>query len=384
MKKWLHALTSLVALSWVIVVLADSDSPKDAAAAEQELAELRGRIGTLEREIAKQGERRSSAEEALRAAERSESEVRSKLRQIDRQVAATRETLAVLEGQVEATRVELRGHLSILERQLRLAYVAGKEQWLRMVLSQRDAVTVGRQLVYYSYVARQRSTLIDSVDAALEELKEKAVEVDQEQQRLEELEAVEQRRLEELSSIRQSRGQALARIDKDIASQGDQIDGLRLEAKELELLVAELTRLLATLPSIDATNFAEKKGAMGWPAEGRLIRKFGQSKADGRLRWDGVLLDAEAGSEVKAVHHGRVVFSDWLPGMGLLIVVEHGDGYLSLYGHNRDLIREVGEWVTSGTVIAHVGDSGGQVSAGLYFEIRKDGQPVDPGKWIRE
>jgi septal ring factor EnvC (AmiA/AmiB activator) len=102
------------------------------------------------------------------------------------------------------------------------------------------------------------------------------------------------------------------------------------------------------------------------------------------MRWDGVLLAAEAGAEVTAVHHGRVVFSDWLPGMGLLIVVEHGDGYLSLYGHNRDLIREVGEWVPTGTIIGHVGDSGGQVSAGLYFEIRKDGKPVDPSQWIRK
>ena len=112
------------------------------------------------------------------------------------------------------------------------------------------------------------------------------------------------------------------------------------------------------------------------------MRKFGQPKADGRLRWDGVLLGAPAGAQVRAVHHGRVVYSDWLPGMGLLLVIEHGDGYMSLYGHNQDLIMQVGDWVTPGAVVAHVGDSGGQAVPGLYFEIRKDGQPVDPGGWI--
>ncbi len=130
------------------------------------------------------------------------------------------------------------------------------------------------------------------------------------------------------------------------------------------------------------TPFVNRKGQMTWPTDGRLLRKFGESKADGRLRWDGVLLATGAGSEVLAVHHGRVVYSDWLPGMGLLVVLEHGDGYLTLYGHNQDLIMEVGEWVTPGTVIAHVGDSGGQPVPGLYFEIRKNGAPVNPSHWV--
>jgi septal ring factor EnvC (AmiA/AmiB activator) len=146
--------------------------------------------------------------------------------------------------------------------------------------------------------------------------------------------------------------------------------------------VAELTRLVGDLSIGDTTPFVNRKGQMTWPTDGRLLRKFGESKADGRLRWDGVLLATGAGSEVLAVHHGRVVYSDWLPGMGLLVVLEHGDGYLTLYGHNQDLIMEVGEWVTPGTVIAHVGDSGGQPVPGLYFEIRKNGSPVNPSHWV--
>jgi septal ring factor EnvC (AmiA/AmiB activator) len=143
-----------------------------------------------------------------------------------------------------------------------------------------------------------------------------------------------------------------------------------------------MTRNLSNLPIEASVPFSERKGYMELPATGKVIRKFGQSRADGRLRWEGMLVAAPAGDEVRAVHHGRVVFSDWLPGMGLLVVLEHGDGYLSLYGHNEDVVTEVGEWVGPGSIIAHVGDSGGQALTGLYFEIRKDGAPQNPARWI--
>jgi septal ring factor EnvC (AmiA/AmiB activator) len=159
---------------------------------------------------------------------------------------------------------------------------------------------------------------------------------------------------------------------------------MRGEMAELQSLVDELTRLLTSLPISDAEPFAKTRGRLEWPTDGRIMQRFGQSRADGRLRWDGVLLAAGAGEDVRAVHHGRVVYADWLQGMGLLVIIEHGNGYLSLYGHNQDVIAEIGEWVTPGAVIAHVGDSGGRAIPGLYFEIRKDGKPVDPDGWMHK
>jgi septal ring factor EnvC (AmiA/AmiB activator) len=206
--------------------------------------------------------------------------------------------------------------------------------------------------------------------------------MEREQERLSEIQRDERERLKQISQARDERHLALADINKGIATQSDQITRLQGEAESLEALVAELTRVLADLPINDSTRFVDRRGQMNWPADGRLTRKFGQSRADGHLRWEGVLLAAGAGTEVRAVHHGRVVFSDWLSGMGLLVVVEHGDGYLTLYGHNQDVVSEVGEWVNPDSVIAHVGDSGGQATSGLYFEIRKNGQPVDPHSWI--
>lgn len=382
MKGLFQGLLAPVLVVSAMFALADETGLQDAAEAEKNLTELRGRILELQKEARKEVERRGSAEQALRAAEMSEAAVRRKMQQIDAELAATRRRLSELERQAAESESELTRHRSELERQLRLAYVAGRQDWLRTVLSQRDPVSISRQMVYYSYFARQRSGLMDTVRAQLQALAENAAAVNNEENRQAEFQRAQQERLQELSEVRRSRREALARVDKKIASHGDRLDRLRKEASDLESLVAELTRLVGNLSIDDAISFADRKGRMAWPAEGRPIRKFGQSKAGGRLRWDGVLLAAGAGTEVQAIHHGRVVFSDWLPGMGLLVVVEHGDGYLSLYGHNQDLIMEVGEWVTPGTVIAHVGDSGGQAMPGLYFEIRKGGAPIDPGPWI--
>ena len=378
MRLLFQGLTGLFATIWVCVALAQGD----AAEAERDLNDVLEKIGDLEKGVKQQAKQRSATEQSLQQAEIAESRARRKLKDLARQLTDTQDRLVALNGQVESTKIKLSNHRSELSRQLRLAYITGQEEWLRLVLSQQDPTAVGRQLVYHSYITRRRAGVVADIRIALGELEEATSALHQEQQRLQQLEVNEQQRLEELSAARQNRSLALAKIETGIASQTDEIDRLRRQATELESVLKELTRLLSQLPIGDASPFAERKGQMDWPTDGRLVWKFGQPKADGQLRWDGVLLATSAGSDVRAIHHGRVVFADWLPGMGLLLVVEHGDGYLSLYGHNQDLLKDVGEWVTPGTVIAHVGDSGGQLTSGLYFEIRKDGKPVDPGQWI--
>ena len=175
----------------------------------------------------------------------------------------------------------------------------------------------------------------------------------------------------------------LSKISDSIDSKDDQIGKLQAQAKDLTELVERLARVLPQMPDVDAEPFAGKTASLSWPAQGPVLKSYGQSRAGGELKWNGVLLGAPAGSEVRAVYHGRIIFSDWLDGMGLLTIIEHGDGYMSLYGHNQDLLKDVGEWVSPGEPIAHVGDSGGQAQAGLYFEIRKDGEPVNPRNWIK-
>jgi len=360
----------------------ESGEIDDAAEAEQQLTEIRSQIEALEREITSQAAERGETEKALRKAERGESEVRLNLENIAADLVATEERLASLESESVAIRDRLAIHVGDLERQIRSAYYSGQDDWLRNILSQRDPAEIGRQLVYHSYIARERTELIDAVRADLDQLEQAETAAADQRVRLEAAQAIEREHLTELSALREQRKGALAGIDGAIATRNARIDRLRAEAEDLEALVAELTRILASIPIDGAVGFGERKGQMALPAAGRVIRKFGQSRADGHLRWEGILVGAPAGEEVRAVHYGRVVFSDWLPGMGLLVVVEHGDGYLSLYGHNQDLVSEVGEWVDPATVIAHVGDSGGQAAPGLYFEIRKDGAPQDPARWL--
>jgi septal ring factor EnvC (AmiA/AmiB activator) len=383
MKCGIHALIVLVVLLAAAPAVADDAGAADPEEVEQNLAEVRKRIRKLEKQTRRAVESRGSAQKALRKAEISESKVHGQLQQVDKELGGARERLAALEQKAGDAERELDGHRAELQYQLRQAYVAGREDFMRTILSQGDPVQLGRQLVYYRYIARQRSTLLESVRRQLQTLSETAAAVALEQARLEGIQTKREKQLGELSGARKQRHLALAKIDKNIESQSGQIDNLRLEAKDLESLVNELTRLRSTMPLTDSTPFRQSKGQLDWPADGRLARKFGQPRADGRLRWEGVLLAANAGADVRAVHHGRVVYSDWLPGLGLLVVIEHGDGYLSLYGHNQDVMTEVGDWVGPGAIIAHVGDSGGQSSPGLYFEIRKDGTPVDPGSWVQ-
>lgn len=376
------AVTSLMLAISISPARPDSPEFEDAAEAEQQLTEVREQLEKLEKQINGQVAKRGKAEQALREAEKGESVVRRKLKEIADALVAAEQRLVALESEVATVRADLSQHVGELEQQLRAAYVSGRDDWLRSVLSQRDPAEVGRQLVYHSYIAKDRSALVGTVRQDLEKLETTQQALDRERAELEQTQAAERERLAELSDVRARRKLALAEISAGIASQSEQAGRLRSEAEQLEELVAELTRILANLPVVGAVPFSERKGQMSPPTTGKVLRKFGQARANGRLRWEGILVGASAGEEVRAVHHGRVVYSDWLPGMGLLVVLEHGDGYLSLYGHNQDLVTEVGEWVDPGTVIAHVGDSGGQAVTGLYFEIRKNGAPQNPAPWL--
>ena len=374
--------TPWLAVASAFLIMSSAPAQDDAVEAERELGEVRARIEQLQEKLSETDALRSSAQQALREAELAEARTRKQLAAISRDLKAARRRLGELNVRVAQRRTELDGYADALADQLRLAYMTGQEEWLRVMLNREDPVEVSRQLVYYSYIARQRTDLMAEVRIKIESLRAAVADVAAEEVRLEGLESKQQPRLAELSAARKERSIALARIDEDIADRSDRLTALQEEARSLETLVADLTRLLTSLPAGDAVPFADRKGNMAWPVQGRKIGSFGRPRADGQLRWEGVMLSAGAGTDVRAVHHGRVVFADWLPGMGLLIVLEHGDGYMSLYGHNQDLLRDVGEWVSPDTVIARVGDSGGRADPGLYFEIRKDGSPVDPADWI--
>jgi septal ring factor EnvC (AmiA/AmiB activator) len=360
-----------------------SAAPQTSEQANAELKEVRKQIDTLKDDLENEGRRRSRAERNLADVEKSEQKVRRELSSIRKKLRASKERQADLERQSEAQRKELEKQRAALANQLRVAYINGNEEWLRVSLSQQDATSLGRRMTYYGYFSQQRRVTIEKVAAALAQLEEIKVEISTEMTRLAKLEADATDKLEEIADTRTERAELVARINADIRSKDAQIERLQAQAADLTQLVKALARVMPKMPDIDAEPFAGKVASLSWPADGPIRKNFGESRADGRLKWEGVVLGASSGATVRSVYYGRVVFSDWLDGMGLLTIIDHGAGYMSLYGHNQDLLKEVGEWVDPGEVIAHVGDSGGQAAAGLYFEIRKNGKPVNPSQWIR-
>ncbi len=258
------------------------------------------------------------------------------------------------------------------------------EKLSRLLLSEEDPQELARLLAYYRYVVGARAELIDEFRATLADLDDVEADLQARRNRLATERERQAAQLAGLEDTRRERREVLARIDRDLASQGAEIAEREAERAQLETLLEEIEAAAAALmPQDDVEPFTAAQGRMPWPVDGPVVYGFGRPRAQGKLRWQGVRMRADAGDPVRAIHHGRVVYADWLRGSGLLLVIDHGEGYMSLYAHNESLLREVGDWVSTGTPVATVGDTGGQSEVGLYFEIRKDGRPTNPARWCR-
>jgi septal ring factor EnvC (AmiA/AmiB activator) len=269
-----------------------------------------------------------------------------------------------------------------LASQVRMSFLAGRQETIKLMLNQESPALLGRMLAYYDYLNRARSRRIDSVLADLATLAEIAAESERVTRELVALEREREDRVAAIGRLRAERATAVAALDEQLESGTAEIDRLRGEEARLTQLVEALEAVLAEFPVGSQAPFSGSRGKLGWPIPGRLLSRFGEPRAGPELRWKGVQVAAPAGTPVRSIYHGQVVYSDWLPGLGLLAIVDHGEGYMSLYGHNEALLKEAGDWVAPGEAIAQVGDSGGQSQTALYFEIRRNGEPVNPRDWM--
>ena len=367
------------------LALMASASPGSAQSPGQEqraLEAVRGRILSLGERVSKKHAQRSGATRELRRVEVDLGKAAQKLAALkDLQAEQTRKQEAVSRN-IGAAEGRLAQQRDSLAQQIRLSYMGGRQEALRLLLNQESPARLGRMMVYYDYLNRARSAEIDKVSADIANLERLSAEARQITRELARLAELRQQELAQLERARLERRRALADIDQELASADSQLAALKAEEDALLELVAELREVLAVFPVESQERFASLKGQLAWPLRGRVLRDYGVREAGGGAAATGVLLAAAAGSPVRALYHGRVVFADWLPGLGLLLVVDHGQGYMSLYGHNEALLKEAGDWVTPGEVIAQVGDSGGQAQPALYFEIRRDGAPENPHRWI--
>ena len=348
---------------------------------EQELEAVRERISDLKASMDKATRARDKVTSELQSAEVKIGEQQLLIRDLERDRDRTARRLGELEGEIETRETELRTESGELAEQVRAAYMAGGQERLKLLLNQQDPATLGRLLAYYDYLNRHRAGNIRGVNDRLKTLGELRSEAVAEKARLDEIAERRYAELEVLNSAQEERRALLAELETRMANESREIERLAAEEKQLGRLIAELTSILSDYPITSEEPFASYKGRLTWPIKGQLVRDYGQPRS-GALTWNGVVLAAPRGSDVRAVYHGRVVFADWLAGMGLLIIIDHGDDYLTLYGYNETLLKNPGDWVAPGDVIATVGDSGGQLAPGLYFEVRKGTRTVNPRSWV--
>ena len=354
-----------------------------------DLARVQDRIRSLEKQNQQDLAQRGQLNRKLREVEMAAARTRKELATTRRALAEGQQQLVALTRQLETTRTELERQRTDLAAQLRLAHITGGSERVRAIFNQQDPAELGRRLTWLGFLARSRSELLGSIQASLEALERNRQAVEEQQTALVALEAERRKQLAQLEGSRKERATVIASLDTQVKGQKQQLSRARDQAAGLERVLRELERAAAnarrqvpapgTTPAAPTPGKPLSKGR--WPVEGRLLADFGQPRAGGQLRWDGMLIAAPAGSEVRAIRPGKVVYADWLPGLGLLLVLDHGGGYLSLYGHNQDLTRQVGDRLAVGDVLAHVGDTGGQARSALYFEVRRNGRPLNPRQW---
>ena len=378
----LPILPILVILALPPAAVAQDDGAGLAKIKEQELEEVRDKISDLKKSMDKSARDRDRLTEDLQNAEVAIAEKRLRLQDLERERAWSAKRLAELDAAIAERESELARESDHLAAQVRAAYMSGKQEKIKLLLNQRDPAMLGRMMAYYRYFNDYRADNIGSVSGKIRELAAMHSEVAAEEARLADLARTRSAELEKLAAAQAERQTLLAALKERMAAEGREIERFAAQEKDLARLIAELTSILSDYPITSEEPFSDFRGRLTWPVAGTLLRDFGQPRVGGALKWNGVVLTAPRGREVRSVYHGRVAFADWLAGMGLLVIVDHGEGYMTLYGYNETILKNAGDWVAPGDVIATVGDSGGQVESGLYFEIRRGTQPLNPRRWV--
>ncbi len=378
----------LIAFAAAGIVLAAGVRPEivsaaaDPAAKEAELKQVRSKIDSIRKSIQAEAERRDSLAASVRKADMEVQSARQRLSTVREQRQAAQARLKDLEQERAATRAKIDAEREALSGQLRVAYMNGQQEQLKLMLNQQDPSRLGRLMVWYAYFGRARADQLTAINEHLAHLELLSEKIAAEAAQLEQLEKQQSQQVNALASARDQRKTTLAEVQSRIRSRNDELAKARREAQALEKLVEQLRRAIQEFPDLGDSPFAKVRGKLPWPVKGPLLAKFGQLRSGGPLKWHGIVIGTERGAQVRAPYPGRVVYADWLPGLGLLLVLDHGGGFMSLYGHNEQLYRGVGDRVSPGDLLSAVGDASGFGKPGLYLEIRKGRDPLDPLPWL--
>jgi septal ring factor EnvC (AmiA/AmiB activator) len=353
-----------------------------ADAKEAELKQVRSRIESIRRSIHAEAARRDALSTQLKDADLEIQSARERLAAVRARRAAAEKRLAELTADHIQTEHSIAGERNALAGELQVAYMNGRQEQLKLLLNQGDPAQLGRMMAYYGYLSRARAARITAISEHLAHLELLTENIAAETDKLRTLEQENARDVEALADARARRARTLVEVQSRIRTRNEQLTKLQRDAHALEKLIEELRRAIEEFPELDEQPFQRIKGKLPWPVKGSVLARFGQLRSGGPLKWQGIIIGAQRGSQVRAPYHGRVVYADWLPGLGLLVVLDHGGGYMTLYGHNEQLYRRVGDRVAPGDLLAAVGDAAGVGQPGLYLEIRKGKKALDPAGWL--
>lgn len=353
------------------------------------LEQLRQQIHQLRSELDTDQERKQDLQSQLRSTETRIGKVVALLKGLKRQLRRQKRELSKLNKRRQQLRSDLQIQRVNLAQQIRAAYAIGQQEFIKILLNQQDPAAVTRTLTYYDYFHRARLERIKSIDTKLTDLTTVEKRIERKTAQLEKNRQEQSQEKDRLEQTRGERSKVLMGLKQQMQAKGEKLALMLEDQRRLQRLLNRLADEPADfLPDLateqgERKSFKQLRGKLSWPSRGRLGNRFGSNRKVGKLKWQGVMIKAPEGTDVIAISHGRVAFSDWLRGFGLLLIIDHGDGYMSLYGGNQSLYKEVGDWVEAGEVIASVGNSGGNQDTALYFEIRHKGKPTNPLKWCR-
>ncbi|MBE9532907.1 MAG: peptidoglycan DD-metalloendopeptidase family protein [Proteobacteria bacterium] len=377
----MKSIFSLLLLSCISLSWADSHTNR--------LENVQIEIQSLSKEQQQTKASKDELYQRLKKQTKSISNLNKELLELNHQLQQQAKQLKTIKQQQKKKNESQSKQQKALNKQLRAAYFSAQPNYLKVLLNQDDPAKANRSKVYFQYFNQARQQLLSDISIVLERLNNDQQQVLVAQQRHQKLYEQRQQQQQQLKQQNDTRLATLKQLDSKLSSQGERLSALHQEEKSLQAVFASIAKQKQTPAKIKAVNpktkklrFSKNKGSLPWPIKGRITARYGNSRNLGKLTWQGIMIKAPAGKNVIATASGHVVFSDWLRGFGLLLIIDHGDQYMTLYGNNQSLLKDVGDEVNANDLIALSGDKGIREYVGLYFEIRYKGSPTNPNKWL--
>ena len=384
-RIWRWVLAVAILLSPTVTISAQTTAEREQQRQETEraLEALREQIQSLQTNQQKNRSQLSNEQKALKEADIAINRSNQRLRATRKSLRESQQSLKKLKQREQRLNSDKRKQQQALAKQIRTAYMNGNQEYIKLLLNQEDPAKVARSIAYYDYLNKARAEKIATLKTTIRELNQVITEIAVEETNLRELAERQQAENNNLTSLKNRRVRVVAQLEQQVTSKEKKLQ--EWQANELDLvsiLDALKTQVAKIIPEQALEGLSQLGGKLNWPVVGKLRERFGVQRQNSTALWSGILITTDAGKEIQAIHHGRVVYSDYLRGFGLMTIIDHGDGYMSLYGHSEALFKSAGDWVEAGERIAMVGQTGGYPEPGLYFEIRHRSKAVNPMRFI--